>query len=127
MNPQPKPVRVKVKRKSMARRLPRRLFTAQNDEARKAWVRTQLCCVREGWMWKDGCAGRTEAAHEGRKPGLAMKCPDSQTIPMCREHHRQWTEHTGVFTGWTKDERRVWADARIEETTARYERPGRWT
>jgi hypothetical protein len=66
------------------------------------------------------CAGRTESCHEGRKPGLALKCPDSQTMPMCSLHHRQWTDHTGVFKGWTKEQRRHWADERIAETTARY-------
>jgi len=49
-----------------------------------------------------------------------MKCPDAETLPMCTAHHRQWTDHAGVFKGWTKEQRRRWADERIAETTARY-------
>ncbi len=49
-----------------------------------------------------------------------MKCPDAATMPMCSRHHREWTDHTGVFKGWMKEQRREWADARIAETTARY-------
>jgi hypothetical protein len=66
------------------------------------------------------CTGRIEVCHEGPKPGLSMRCPDSETIPMCTGLHRQWTEHRGWFAGWTKAERREWADARIAETTALY-------
>ena len=104
------------------------MSTPQNDEARKQWCREQSCCFRDGWIWVRGdesiwdetCRGRTEAAHEGRKPGVGMKCPDSETIPLCRRHHGDWTDHVGFFKGWTKAERREWADERIAAATAQY-------
>ena len=108
---------LRPKRWGIKPRRPRRLDKPQSDPARLAWVREQVCTLgAQGYI----CGGRTEAAHEGRKPGLALKCPDAQTIPLCQTHHRQWTDHTGVFKGWTKEQRRAWAEERIAETTARY-------
>jgi hypothetical protein len=117
IQPQPKPVsRPKAPRKPMARRLPRRLFTAQNDEARKAWVRTQVCnLVSSGF-----CDGPTEAHHAGKKPGMGMKADDSTTVPLCRRHHRLITDHAGPFTGMTRAKLRELQDKWIAETTARY-------
>jgi len=88
-----------------------------------------LPCVGEGFFrelgWGDlighDCEGRIEVCHEGRTgKGMGTRCPDSETIPMCTALHRQWTEHRGWFAGWSKTERREWADARIAETTALY-------
>jgi len=73
------------------------------------------------WRPAHQCTGRVEVCHEGRTgKGLATRCPDSETIPMCTGLHRQWTEHRGWFGGWTKQQRREWAEARIAETTALY-------
>lgn len=111
--------RLRAKRWGIRPRRPRRLDKPQSDPARLDWVRMQQCAVapRTGFA---RCNGLTEACHEGRKPGMAMKCPDAETMPMCTLHHRQWTDHTGLFKGWTKEQRRTWADERIAETTARY-------
>lgn len=119
---------LRAKRWGIKYKPPRRLSKPQSDPARLAWVREQACAIHAGWIWQRGdedvfdeqCQGRTEACHEGRKPGTSMKCPDSETMPMCSRHHRMWTDHTGIFKGWKKQERREWADARIAETTARY-------
>ena len=119
IRPQPKPVkRVKAKKplarsKPMRNKPPRRLSRPQSDPARLAWVRTLRCAVITG-----GCFGTTEACHEGKKPGVGMKCDDAEAMPMCWKHHLQWTAHQGIFYGWTKAERRRWADGRIADTKA---------
>jgi hypothetical protein len=66
------------------------------------------------------CAGVIEAAHEGPKPGVSMKCPDSETVPFCSAAHGEWQQHRGFFRGWLKAARREWMDERIAEVTARY-------
>jgi hypothetical protein len=64
------------------------------------------------------CRGVIEACHEGPKPGVAMKCSDALTLPLCSGAHDEWTRHVGYFKGWPKAARRAWADERIAETTA---------
>jgi hypothetical protein len=142
VNPQPKPTRATRPRKPlrsrspmkrgapiarktwMRRKTPRRVFT--EDRARLDFVRSLECWVpsrvaghsnKRSWLTAP-CFGRTEACHEGKKPGVGMKCADSETIPLCQKHHGHWTRHSGVFVGWTKEQRREWADDRIAETTA---------
>lgn len=39
-------------------------------------------------VWVDFCDGPTEAAHLGPRAGF-RRCPDNQTAPLCRKHHRQ--------------------------------------
>ncbi|MES1164180.1 MAG: hypothetical protein ABUR63_00365 [Verrucomicrobiota bacterium] len=75
-------------------------------------MRTLPCCAR----FLSPCRGRIEANHAGVKPGFALKCSDFETLPKCSKHHRQWTEHAGVFEGWTKAFRRAWADENIAYT-----------
>lgn len=113
-----KPLR--AKRWGIKPRRPRRLDKPQSDPARLEWVRGETCAVWWRVSRRYPCEGRTEACHEGPKPGMSMKCDDAQTMPMCTAHHRQWTDHVGMFKGWSKERRRAWADERIAETTARY-------
>jgi hypothetical protein len=47
---------------------------------------------------------------------MGLKAPDSTCIPMCSAHHRDWTEHRGLFRFWTREERRAWADEQIRRT-----------
>lgn len=120
--PRKKPLRPGQHRRTWMRaKRPRRLDGPGSDPARLDWVRTQQCALGVTlFSARQHCAGRTEACHEGRKPGMAMKCSDAETIPLCQAHHRQWTDHTGHFAGWSKEARRTWADHHIAETTARY-------
>ena len=146
MNPQPKPTprlkaprrllaRTSLKRgapiqrktwmargKAMKKRLPRRLFSADHDQARLDWIRTQDCVVPFTVPGADACNGEIHACHEGaRKPGLALKSPDALTFAMCHHHHLAgWTDHGGVFKGWSKEKRREWANERGAEAQARY-------
>ena len=74
----------------------------------------ELTCIlrRAGTCW-----GNLEANHVGERP-LGRKCDDTQTVPMCTDHHRQWTDNEGYFHGWTKELRRAWAEWAIENTRA---------
>ena len=107
------------RRKYIRARRPRRLDGAGSDPARLSWIHTQPCLLL-AFDSDHRCAGRIEACHEGPKPGVAMKCPDSETVPFCTDGHAQWQQHRGFFRGWPKAQRRDWMDARIAETTSRY-------
>ena len=109
-----------IQRKTwMKRRRPRRLDTAQSNPARLDWVHYEVC-IGVGRIPGHVCRGRIEACHEGRKPGLAMKCPDDETVPMDTQLHRDWTNHRGFFAGWTKAQRREWMDERIAEVQSNW-------
>lgn len=92
---------------------PRRLSRPGSNPAYRDFVRSQPCCVR-GMPGAGPCAGEIEANHAGAKPGMAMKAPDDTCLPKCHRHHEQWTIHRGAFLGWTKNQRRAWADPLIE-------------
>ncbi len=122
-----KPLR--AKRWGIKYKRPRRLDRGGADPLRLAFVAGLECVGLKafpGIVCADGATerhccveGRVEVCHEGRTgKGMATRCPDSETIPMCTGLHRQWTEHRGWFAGWTKDERREWASDRIAETTS---------
>lgn len=70
----------------------------------------------------DACRGPVQCCHEGaRKPGMGLKSPDAVSFSMCSRHHLDaWSIHAGVFRGWSKEQRREWADARGAEAQARY-------
>jgi hypothetical protein len=103
----------------MKRRRPRRLSGPGADPVRLAAVRLLPCTMlRLNPLHR--CRGVIEACHEGPKPGVAMKCPDSETVPFCSAAHGEWQQHRGFFRGWLKAARREWMDERIAEVTARY-------
>lgn len=122
---------LQAKRWGIKPRRPRRLSGPHADPARMGFV-AGLCCVlaiewpfnwmpaHAGFPWPE-CSGRTHVCHEGKTPGTSLRCPDSETMPMCERHHlNEWGGARGFFRGWTKEQRREWADARIAETTALY-------
>jgi hypothetical protein len=110
--------RLRAKRWGIRPRRPRRLDGPGSDPARLDWVRAQPCVLLRWRLWP--CEGRTEAHHAGRKPGVALKAGDETTVPLCRRHHRQVTDHTGPFAKQTREAMRVLQDEWIAETTARY-------
>lgn len=64
--------------------------------------------------WRDRrCSGPIQVCHLGPKPGMGMKCPDDETGPMCLLLHTDFDQHKGVFAGWSRSERREWADGII--------------
>jgi hypothetical protein len=132
VNPQPKPTRASRPRKPlrsrspiartswMRRKAPRRLSDPrQNDDARRDWTAHQVC-IGVGRIPGHRCTGRIEVAHEGRKPGLAIKCSDHQAVPACTGIHRDWTNHAGPFKGWSKERRREWMEPIVDAVEASY-------
>lgn len=85
----------------------------KRDLAYMAWIRS-LACV---------CCGTrsyVEAAHVGPK-AFGQKCPDRQTLPLCRTHHRIGRDSVHVlgrkfWTIWNLDR-----DQLIRELNDAYE------
>jgi hypothetical protein len=93
-------------RRSPIRHKPRRRQSGDNP-AYRAFVRTFGCVAcfgglirsdEEYWVWgtnllvgfsmKPRQTSKTECAHVGHR-GLSQKCPDCESLPLCRvEHHR---------------------------------------
>lgn len=80
----------------------------------------QMPCAGElgisisGRGWRDHrCSGPIQVMHIGPKPGMGMKCPDDETGPGCLQLHTDFDQHRGPFAGWSRSERREWADAII--------------
>jgi hypothetical protein len=63
------------------------------------------------------CSGHVEADHMGAR-GLGQKADDRTCVPMCSNHHRERTDHTGTFRPLKRDELRAWRAAAIEHTQA---------
>lgn len=61
------------------------------------------------------CLGPIEADHMGSR-GLSRKAIDGTCAPLCQGHHRERTDHSGLFRDATKEELRTWRAAVIEET-----------
>lgn len=82
------------------------------------FVRKLRCCAPGA---PSTCQGWIEANHAGRR-GVGQRAHDETAIPLCAKHHRfaGWTNHLGPFKGWTAEQRRAWADERIEEVQARW-------
>lgn len=94
--------------KPMRQRSSKRRPTSLEDHAYMAWVHTLDCCAPD-----HVCAGRIEAHHAGKKPGLRLKAPDDTVIPLCTQAHRDIDAHAGPFRGWTGAELREWQDYQI--------------
>jgi hypothetical protein len=78
----------------------------------------ELPCVVASWTNAGTCTpGGCDANHVGDR-GLSQKSHDDETVPMCRGHHREWTDHAGVFREMPKGERREWAKAWVSTTRA---------
>ena len=56
------------------------------------------------------CEGPVVAHHAGPKSN------DSTGVPLCWKHHQNWHDLNGVFKGWMKSDRRLWADMAIAHT-----------
>lgn len=75
------------------------------------WVKSLSCAVLEFWMpWEHEigtCDGPIQADHMGRR-GIGQKAADDTCAPMCRRHHRERTDHSGVFRHATREQAREW-------------------
>ena len=99
---------------------PRRKTARRSNQLRSpeflAFVRTLPCCMPQHMASMPMCHGRVHAHHAGRRPGTGVKAPDDTAIPLCAVHHFDWHQAAGMFHGWSREQRREWADARIAET-----------
>jgi hypothetical protein len=113
--------RVKAKRST-----PRR-SSREHDQKYMARVRELYCLCTDfifrSGMYDDchrGCSARdTMHAHHMGARGLGQKCTDYETVPFCERHHRDWHDCTGPFEGKSKEWRREFAQAAIEDTQSK--------
>ena len=75
------------------------------------------CPLREACEMCRPCSPRVEAHHAGRR-SVGQKSHDNETVPLCSRHHREFTDHCGMFRGFTMAERRDMQDEWIRETQA---------
>lgn len=60
----------------------------RRDPAYLQWVRTLPCIVCFAWkLPTNRQSGPVEAAHVGER-GIGQKCPDTEALPLCVQHHR---------------------------------------
>lgn len=100
--------------RSTMRRKSRRRKTTAEGRAYMLAVK-QLPCHVAPWD-HERCSGGIEAHHAGPRPGVGLKCDDTETIPFCQVHHTEWHAACGIFLGWSKEDRREWADVAIAQT-----------
>lgn len=65
------------------------------------------------------CSGEVEADHQGAH-GLGQKAADDTCVPLCMQHHRERTDHSGTFRSFTRDEARSWRALAIAHTQANW-------
>lgn len=58
-------------------------------------------------------------AHHRTGGGMGTKMPDTATIPLCSQHHRDFHDLTGPFKGWTKERLREWQIRAVMKTLER--------
>lgn len=125
--PDPKPVRPKKARKPLARKT-RLRAKGRTSHARRPrdfdymGEVAKLPCVVEVLSplirFSFPCGGRIEVNHVGGRYG---KNTDHNTVPMCHEHHQDWTGRVGgggYFAGWTPPRRRGWGAIAVAVTQA---------
>jgi hypothetical protein len=116
--------RPKYPRKRKPRRLSRLKARGNTSHARRprdfdymGEVAKLPCVVREMAPYDaPACGGRIEVNHVGGRYG---KNTDRNTIPMCHEHHKDWTGRIGgggFFSGWSPGRRRGWGAIAIAVT-----------
>lgn len=78
---------------------------------------SELARIREcdcALVWEDPCLGVTTAHHHTGHRGLSRKSNDRRTFPLCAKHHDDFHTGSGYFSGWSKEERRIWQDVMVE-------------
>lgn len=106
-----------------ARRDRKRRSARQRDTEYMLRVKQLPCCAYAPSDPACYSAGKVIHAHHAGQRAGGRKADDDTCIPLCEEHHRNWHDARGRFYGWTRDQRRTWADARIAETRAKLARP----
>jgi hypothetical protein len=67
------------------------------------------------------CCGVVEADHAGQR-ALGRKADDDTCIPLCEQHHRERTDHSGTFKHLTRDELRNWRALAIQNARGEWSR-----
>lgn len=84
------------------------------------WCHTQPCAFAR-FIPDHRCSGdRIVMCHEGKKPGMSLKCSDERAFPGCSGGHDEWTAASGEFKEWKKADRREFADEVGPAEYARY-------
>lgn len=85
---------------------------ADEDRGHLDYVKTLPCRV-------PGCARwPCDPNHTGPR-AAGRRSHDHLAIPLCREHHADWTAHSGFFKGWDREERYAWAMLQVAEVLGR--------
>jgi hypothetical protein len=102
-----------LKRKGRIKYKPRRPKPGDDPEY-LAYLRRLPCVVCRA-------PAPSEPSHVGTtRKGTGIKCLDREAVPSCREHHEDWHACRGMFAGWNRDRRRLWALAVVAETQTAY-------
>lgn len=127
-----------TKTKPPQKRAQRRRSGRVHDSAYLAKVRaTGYCSVavygvpsnRISGSYYTACIGPVEADHMGERP-VGRKASDDTAVPMCRAHHRDRTDHSGLWSTYSARDMRDYCDAMIDFTRenianqSTQERPG---
>jgi hypothetical protein len=105
---------LKQRTRMKQRRATRRKSERVRDTPWMLMVKRLPCCVR-GMVIATPCRGPVEADHVGRRP-LGRKCNDQETIPLCRKHHRERTDWSGMFRTWQKEYMQNWLKVALGST-----------
>lgn len=94
------------------------------DAERRRWARRQPCAVRIDPPDPNRlttCSGRVEADHMGDR-AAGRKASDDTCVGLCRQHHRERTDHSGAFFELDKEQLRAWRERAIARTQADWKR-----
>ena len=89
-----------------------------DDKAYRDWIKTLPCCVT-------GTPAPSDPSHlrsVKHGSGMGLKTNDRTCIPMSREVHDEYEQHTGRFNGWSQEKREVWHLRKASEYVAWYVR-----
>lgn len=114
----PKPVQREQRARKPLTRKTRLKARGKTKHARRerdfeymAWVSTRPCLARFQDATGSRCQGRIHVHHMFGRYGADS---DRKTVPLCEACHRAWHNHSGVFEGWSKERRRVYAEWAVE-------------
>ena len=86
------------------------------DFDRLVWMRQQPCCACD--------APPPCHAHHfiGKLKGMALKAPDSETMPLCLQCHKNLHEKLGMFRVMDRGDMKSWQWAKISHYRLLYQR-----
>ncbi len=111
-----------LKRKTpMKRKRPKARKGPVKNPEHLAWIRTLPCsvyrlqeatCEKYGWHFVPICEGRIDPHHSTIGRGLGQKTDDAKAFPLCRKHHEELHNGSGLFRD--KEKRRLWQQRMVE-------------